>query len=65
MAIAVGAICAAALAVIYAEAIGAGKAWGRRIGIAAEVDPHDVALSRNHMAIDDAQHGNTCFCLPS
>jgi hypothetical protein len=52
-------ICAVAFCVTYAEAIGAGKARSRRIGIAAEVDPDDVPLSRNHVTIDDAQHGNT------
>jgi hypothetical protein len=60
-----GAICAVAFGVTYAEAIGARKAWGRWIGIAAEVDPDAVALSRNHMAIDDAQHGTPRFCLLS
>jgi hypothetical protein len=60
-----GVICAVASGVTYTDAIGARKARGRRIGIAAEVDPNDVALSRNHMAIDDAQHGNTRFWLPS
>jgi len=38
-------------------AIRKARCW--RIRLTAEVDPDDVAFTRNHMAIDDAQHGNT------
>ena len=46
-----------------AQANSARKVRRRRIRVAPEVNPDDVALTRNHMAIDDAQHGNTCSLL--
>jgi hypothetical protein len=45
-----------ALAVTQAQSVGARKGRRRWIWVAAEVDPNDIALTRNHVAIDDAQH---------
>jgi hypothetical protein len=40
------------------HAIRAREARRWRIGLAAEIDAHDIALARNHIAINCAQHGN-------
>jgi hypothetical protein len=50
-------IYAVTFGVTQAQAIGAGKRRRRRIWIAAEVDPDNVALTRNYMTINDPQHG--------
>jgi hypothetical protein len=50
-------IYAVAFGVTQAQAIGAGERRRRWIWIAAEVDPDNIALTRNYMTINDAQHG--------
>jgi hypothetical protein len=35
----------------------------RRIGITSEIHPENVAFTRNHMVVDDVQHGNTFSLL--
>jgi hypothetical protein len=38
------------------QAIGTRKAWPWGIGVTHEVDPHNVALARNHIAINSVSH---------
>src|SRR5947208_2554027 len=60
-----GRICAVSGGVIQAESISPRKARCRRIRLRAEVDSDDVVLTRNHIPINDTQHGNTRFFLLS